>query len=180
MNSCKTVFPIAALLVVCATTVFGFKDTKQWEGRTLSKARESSVTILGFIKLLDAAFYLENDYQLKDFPGDFSYALSLHYEKNLSKETLIKTADTILQDLHPASTLAKIETELLRINSYYLDANKGDDYTLIYNPETGTTLFYNDQQLVTIPGEAFARIYFSIWLGGHPKTKNLKKDLLET
>ena len=170
------VFALSLLAVVPA---FAFKDVKQWEDRTLNKTRESSVNLIGFIKLFDAALYLENEHQPEDFPGDFSYALSLRYEKNLKRETLIKTADSILQDLHSSDALKQIEAQLLEINEYYLDVNKGDAYTLVYQPGQGTTLLYNNERLVTIPGEEFAKIYFSIWLGGHPKTKDLKRDLLE-
>ena len=169
---------IATLLLVSVVNVCAFKDVKQWEDRTLTKSRESSVNILGFIKLFDAAFYVENNYQPKDFPGNFSYALSLRYEKNIKKETLIKTADEILKDLYSADDLQKFVQELRLINDHYLDVNKGDTYTLVYDPDRRTSLLYNDEYLVTVPGEAFASIYFSIWLGGHPKTRDLKRDLL--
>ena len=115
---------IATLLLVSVVNVCAFKDVKQWEDRTLTKSRESSVNILGFIKLFDAAFYVENNYQPKDFPGNFSYALSLRYEKNLKKETLIKTADEILKDLYSADDLQKFVQELRLINDHYLDVNK--------------------------------------------------------
>lgn len=168
------------LFLVVVSPAFGFTEVKQWEDRTLKKTRESSVSLIGFIKLFDAALYLENDFQPKDFPGDFSYALSLRYEKSLTRDTLVKTANSILQDLHGKAILKRIEKELSKINEYYLDVQKGDVYTLVYHPNRGTTLLFNEMPLVTISGEEFARIYFSIWLGDHPKTKNLKRDLLDS
>ena len=158
---------------------YGFSESLSLGKDPLKKSGESQVKVLGFVKLFEAALYLEEGYKPRDYPGEFSYGLAIRYSRNFKKQTLIKSADTILNDLHDASDLSAIQAKLDKINSYYVDVEKGDAYTLVYHPDKGTTLFLNDEPLVTLEGKEFAEIYFSIWLGGHPKSKALKNDLLD-
>lgn len=158
--------------------LLAFEDQLNYDNNRLNKSGESEVKALGFIKLFEAALYLEDGHQTYDFPGDFSYALSIRYNLKIRSETLIKTSQDILGDLYDSAKLSAIEAKLDKINQYYTDVEKGDIYSLIYKPDSGTTLLYNGKPKVTIEGKTFAEIYFSIWLGGHPKCKQLEKDLL--
>ena len=174
-----THFILAISFFISCSLSFGFSESLSLGNNPLKKSGESQLKAFGFVKLFEAALYLEEGYEPRDFPGEFSYGLSIRYNRKFRKETLIKSADNILKDLHSASDLSAIQENLEKINQYYVDVGKGDTYTLVYHPENGTTLLYNDEPLVTVEGEDFAKIYFSIWLGGHPKSKALKEDLLE-
>ena len=177
-------FPLSIVLVCCLAlshaVVFGFPENLDFESESLKKSGESRVKALGFISLFEAALYLEEDFQPTDFPGDFGYGLKIRYQRKFKKEALIDTANTILQDLHTDEDLSSIQETIEEINRYYVDVEKGDIYTLVYQPEKGTTLLFNGEPKVTLGDQAFAEIYFSIWLGGHPKCRQLKEDLLES
>lgn len=54
----------------------------------------------------------------------------------------------------------------------------GDQMVFTYVPGTGTTFALNGRDKVTIPGQAFARVLFSVWLGPKPPNAELKKGLL--
>jgi hypothetical protein len=156
-----------------------FPETLTVNDTSYVQANSSSIKLLGIIKLTSASLYLGEGYSVEDYPGDIPLALRLRYDRNFKKEQLIGSADEILNDLYTAKQLAEIERALGLINSVYLDVDKGDEYTLIYDPSMGTTLLYNGVEKVTIPGERFAEIYFSIWLGDHPKSKKLSQALLK-
>jgi len=60
-----------------------------------------------------------------------------------------------------------------------LDAVKEDDEVIFtYVPGTGTTVTIKGQDKLTIPGEAFAKMLFSVWLGSKPPNESLKTGLL--
>lgn len=157
-----------------------FPEQMDWSNHRLEKSGESQVSLLRFIKLFEAALFLEEGYATEDYPGEFCYALSIRYQKNFRKEQLIKSASLILEDLHQPESLDPLQLAIQKINSAYVDVKEGDVYTLIYQPKRGTTLLYNGVEQITIPGRDFAEIYFSIWLGGHPRCEQLREDLLNS
>jgi hypothetical protein len=179
MKAIGTSLSLILYSLVCDLKGSAFEESLRWDNFILKKSGESSVRILKFIKVFDAAFYLEEERKPSDFPGDFPYALTVRYERNVKRTSLIRSADRILEDLHKRDLLNEIRENLEEINSYYQDVQQGDSYTLLYRPGKGTTLLLNKIPQVTIPGKKFAEIYFSIWLGDHPDTKSLRKDLLE-
>ena len=156
-----------------------FPEAFTFNDSTYVQANTSSVKLLGFIKLLSASLYLGEGYSVNDYPGSIPVALRLRYDRKFKKEQLIESADKVLKDLYTGEQLADIEGQLSTINSTYLDVGKGDEYTLIYQPGVGTALLFNGEERVSIPGERFAEIYFSIWLGDHPKTQKLSRALLK-
>ena len=84
------------------------------------------------------------------------------FEKNQSSEAL--------QQLKP------------RIDAFYdffdSSAYAKDRYHFDYQPDIGTRLSKNEQQLGIIPGEDFGNALLEIWLGNHPADKSLKKAML--
>jgi hypothetical protein len=179
---CKTQFLIVALVLVLEAQLAGeteFPKTLAFEETDYLKANSSSVKAFGFIKLLSACLYVKEGHSVADYPDTIPLALRLRYERNFNRQQLINSADKVLSDLYSMEQLQKIEEQLNSINSTYVDVQKGDEYTLIYHPLRGTTLLFNGKEVVTIPGERFAEIYFSIWLGDHPDSQKLSKELLK-
>ncbi len=54
----------------------------------------------------------------------------------------------------------------------------GDVFDLIYQPETGTRFYRNEQEKGAVAGAAFKKALFGIWIGDDPVQKNLKKAML--
>ncbi len=143
------------------------------------KTNSHSVKAFGFIKLLTACLYVGEGYDLGEYPAPIPIALRLQYDRNFKKGSLVGSADKVLRDQYSSEQLNEIRQELESINSVYVDVKKGDEYTLVYHPALGTTLYFNGNEEVTIPGQQFAEIYFSIWLGNHPDSQKLSQQLLK-
>jgi len=74
--------------------------------------------------------------------------------------------------------LAQIAERVGRLNAAYQTVKEGDQSSLTYLPETGTTLRINGAPVITIEGQDFARLYFTIWLGEQPISVPLREHLL--
>ena len=177
-----TTFLMVGLILMMGSSSHGepsFSNTLVHHESSYVKANSSSVKAFGFIKLLTACLYLGEGYKVADYPGNIPLALSLRYDRNIKKEQLIGSAGKVLGELYSSEQLEEIDQELKSINSTYMDVRKDDEYILVYQPSRGTTLLLNGKEEITIPGERFAEIYFSIWLGDHPKTQKLSQELLK-
>jgi hypothetical protein len=65
------------------------------------------------------------------------------------------------------------------MNAAYRGVAPGDRYAIAYAPGRGTTLLWNGEERVTIPGADFAAVYFAVWLGDDPLDASLRRQLLE-
>lgn len=54
----------------------------------------------------------------------------------------------------------------------------GDQYTLSYLPDQGTSVMKNGESRVIIPGLAYKQALFGIWLSDKPAQKSLKEAML--
>jgi len=59
------------------------------------------------------------------------------------------------------------------------DVNNEDEYKMIYLPQHGTQLYFNEDYKTTIIEEDFAYAYFGIWLSEYPLDRGLKKKPLK-
>ncbi len=73
---------------------------------------------------------------------------------------------------------AEIDAGVAAINPLWPDVKEKDVIDLIYRPGIGTTMALNGRELGTVPGAAFAKVQFSIWLGDDPIDGDLRKALL--
>ena len=62
--------------------------------------------------------------------------------------------------------------------SFNSDVASGDFYEFIYIPELGTHVLKNKELVEIIPGFAFKKAFFGIFLSNNPIQKNLKKAML--
>jgi len=128
--------------------------------------------------LYAAALYISEDARtISDILGDTPKKLTIHYFRTIKKEQIIEAADKILRK-NPDYNMSKIKKELGLMNSWYQTVNKGDRYSLIYEPGKGTSLVFNNVKKGTIPGVAFAKAYFGIWLSSHCGDIQLRNQLI--
>ena len=73
---------------------------------------------------------------------------------------------------------AEVDAGVAAINLLWPDVKENDVLDLIYRPGIGTTMALNGRDLGTVPGAAFAKVQFSIWLGDDPIDGDLRKKLL--
>ena len=63
-------------------------------------------------------------------------------------------------------------------SSFESGVTSGDYYEFIYLPESGTNVLKNHEFVDSIPGLAFKKAFFGIFLSDNPIQKNLKKAML--
>jgi hypothetical protein len=63
-------------------------------------------------------------------------------------------------------------------SSFDSGVSEGDYYEFIYLPKIGTHVIKNNNLVEIIPGLAFKKAFFGIFLSDNPIQKNLKKALL--
>jgi len=72
-----------------------------------------------------------------------------------------------------------ISAEISQLSSSFESGvTSGDYYEFIYLPESGTNVLKNHEFVVSIPGLAFKKAFFGIFLSDNPIQKNLKKAML--
>ncbi len=155
-----------------------FPETLTIGEETLALQGKSRFRAYRIFKVFDVAIYAQDPVTAFPLRKDNPFALSFHYHRNIPAEALIKTAAKVMEDSHAVDRLRTLSSRIETLNAAYQDVQPGDRYTLTFDPQTGTSLFFNGQQAAVIPGVDFAEVYFSIWLGDHPQSKNLRADLL--
>jgi len=65
-----------------------------------------------------------------------------------------------------------------RFNGWMTDVKKGDSLAFTYIPGEGTAVDVKGSRAGTIPGDAFARALFAIWLGPSPPNPGIREGLL--
>lgn len=169
----------ALLPAVLPAVAADFAPRKDYAGQPLERVGTASFTWLMFFKVYDAALYLEpGEAPAQCLSPEVARALVVEYARSVEAKTLIQAADKVLRESYGEDLLRRFESELERMNAVYRDVGPGDRYSLAYDPQKGTTLFLNDEALVTVEGSEFASYYFSIWLGDHPAARSLRRDLL--
>jgi uncharacterized protein (DUF2062 family) len=104
--------------------------------------------------------------------------LDVLYRVNARAEQFEKAGEDVLVRNYAPGELAPFQDRLRLINTWYPDPKKGDRCTLTFFPGQGTELTFNGTSLGVIPGDDFARLYFSIWLGEDPASVSLRNQLL--
>ncbi|HMO52662.1 MAG TPA: chalcone isomerase family protein [Kiritimatiellia bacterium] len=138
-------------------------------GADLVRKGVSQLTVGYIFRVYVAAFYQLPDQGPNDVLGDYPRHLEIEYLRGISRSAFMDAAEDMLARQHPPEVIEAIRPQIEAINRLYTDVRKGDRYALTYLPGRGTELFFNGESQGVIPGEEFARVYFSIWLGErHP------------
>ena len=98
--------------------------------------------------------------------------------KEVSKEKITGGWTDGLAANIPADEMAALQPRLDEFNTLFRTVHKGDRIRISYLPGTGTEVRINDEWRGTVEGESFFRALLSVWLGSHPVSKSLKKDML--
>ena len=132
-----------------------------------------------FFKIYDIALYTEESAKIKEvLDAKTIYRLEFRYLRKVDKSIILKSSVKMLAKNLDPEEHDRIKMRLNRLNTAYQTVENGDRSSLTYQPGIGTTLNINGSPIVTIEGEDFARLYFAIWLGELPISKNLKRDLI--
>lgn len=171
----------ATLLALCLATsaTAALPERLLAESVELPKRADFDYAAYRLIPVFGIALYapesIDNPYP---FLADTPIGLSFRYDRSIRKEDFIAAGDAALADFLQPAALAALAPQLAILNAAYDDVEKGDTYTLLYQPGLGTQLLQGDTLKTTIPGHEFALAYFGIWLAEHPRNKRLRQALL--
>lgn len=148
------------------------------DGVTFKQVGAKTFRWKSILKVYDAALHLgEGETPARIF-SDIPTRLYLGYHRGFTAAEIVKGGNTLLARNINAATIVALRERLDLINRTYRDVKPGDNYTLTYVPNLGTTLRLNGKSLVTISGHDFAAAYFKIWLGKDPINPELRDSLL--
>ena len=126
-----------------------------------------------------SALYLPSDVASTQVLSDVPKRLEIEYFWAIAAEDFGPAADTILRRQYDEETLAPLRDRIEEMSAAYRDVEPGDRYAIEYVPGRGTTLSWNGEEIVNVPGADFAAVYFAVWLGSDPVDAGLKRELLE-
>lgn len=152
-----------------------FQNTAVTTSSTLQKCNETSIKVMAFVDVADAALYLTDCGDLPAIDGEKQ--LSFHYHRDISADDFIEASETLLQRNLTSVEYAKIEAELVKFNANYEDVKEGDVYD-IRQTKSGLYLLKNGQQIAHSSSAELATYYYQIWFGQKPFNKAMKKALV--
>ena len=130
------------------------------------------------IPVYAAAFYADPGARPEDPLGDHAKRLEVAYLVSAPARRFNEAGDRILRATLPPAEWEALRPRVATLAAWYPDPKPGDRCALVYTPESGTQLYFNDRLLGTIPGDDFQRAYFRIWLGEAPASVPLRDALL--
>ncbi|WP_417499955.1 chalcone isomerase family protein [Methylophaga sp.] len=172
-------FLVAMITMSVCTTLLAdvrFQDTVKTTSSTLQKCNETSITVMAFVDVADAAFYLPDCNFLPDIAGEKQ--LSFYYHRSITADDFIEASETLLERNLTSTEYSKIEDELTRFNANYQDVEDGDVYD-IRKTKSGLYLLKNGQQISHSSSIELTNFYYQIWFGPKPFNKGMKETLLE-
>jgi len=133
------------------------------------------------VKVYAAGLYLKekNKDALAIMEKDEPMAIVLKFmHSEVTPDKLIEAWNEGFQKSTKGDT-AKLQNEISQFNQLFKDpAKKGDVYEFIYVPASGVQVKMNGASKLTIPGLAFKKALFGIWLCDEPADKGLKDGIL--
>ncbi len=124
------------------------------------------------------AFYLPENMGYRQALQDVPRHLVLEYFHAIKAGQFAKATRVTIAENLTAEELKRLEPSIEKLADAYRDVSPGDRYALTYFPGQGTRLALNDKILTVIPGAAFSRAVFSIWIGSRPIDKTFRDQVL--
>ena len=137
--------------------------------------------IIFFMKVYEGSLYLES----KSANAEKIINNNAPMAIRIDVTSTMVTADAMIKALNDGlekstgSNTAAISAEINQLSSSFESGvTSGDYYEFIYLPESGTNVLKNHEYVDSIPGLAFKKAFFGIFLSDNPIQKNLKKAML--
>jgi hypothetical protein len=103
--------------------------------------------------------------------------LVMHFVRSVGKADIVKSWQEGVEK-NAKSQAGAVKERFERVYAVMNDVAEGDEMVLTEIPGKGVTFALKGKDLVTIPGEDFAKVLWSIWLGAEPPNPDLKEGLL--
>lgn len=117
----------------------------------------------------------------RGLPGDtltgLPYALDLYYARAFRGADIARRTRTEMEALGQGSPADREqwEAQLLQL---FPDVRENDHLSGLYQPDVGTIFLLNGRRIGVMPGDKFARAFFSIWLDPRTAAPAVRQALL--
>lgn len=133
-----------------------------------------------FVKVYVAGLYLEK--KTPDAAAilqqDAARRIVLQFIRSeVTREQMREAFDEALKANAPGKAAA-LQAEIRQFLGALETMNEKEQMAITYLPGTGTTVTLRGKDKVTIPGQPFGEVVFSMWLGPKPPNGDLKTGLL--
>ena len=103
--------------------------------------------------------------------------LIMQFVRGLSRNRVADAFHEQFEDNSP-DAMKTMKADIDRFLGALEPVKEGDQMNFTYVPGAGTTVALNGKEKLTVAGQGFATVLFSVWLGPKPPTEDLKKGLL--
>ncbi len=129
-------------------------------------------------RVVTVELYIADEYKKEDVLSDIPKRLEVNYHVNIPKQELYRATIKGIKQNFSEEQLKTLMPQIKQINSYYPNVKSGDQIAVTYVPGLGSQVQFNGQIKGVVPGRAFAKAFFSIWVGENPVDKQAKLKLL--
>lgn len=162
---------------VAATSSFPERITL--ERHELQRLGQGTARYAGIIRVYDAALYAALPQGTADILDQrVPKRLEIVYLRKLEGKVLEQAALHTLERQHGGAALERWQSEIDSLHAAYRDVVPGDRFALAQTPERGLWLEFNGREVARVEAQAFAAVYFGIWLGERPLSDSLRDALL--
>jgi hypothetical protein len=144
--------------------VYGYLETATLQG-------QGRLTFWGF-DVYDARYYVA------DPKGQNGFALEIQYIRSFKGNDLAK------RTIHEMSRQGVSEKQralwLQSLEKIFPDIASGDTLIGLHLPDKGTMFLHNGKVIGDVPGDAFAKAFFGIWLDERTSAPKLRTALIAT
>ena len=136
-----------------------------------------------FFKVYVAALYLGERTHAAEIALNQSgeKRVALHILREISDEKMLRSFNEVMVANHTPAEMQALAPQLKELTAIFHavgEVKEGDVVVLDYLPESGTQIVVNGVLRGNIPGAAFNRALFKIWLGDKPAQPDLKQKML--
>jgi hypothetical protein len=146
---------------------------------TLKQCAEVQLRVAGLFNVGTATLHLADcadaERILESVPKQFSLELA----RDMKGEDLIDSANDTLVDNLGLDSRDELPVELACLANAYIDAERGEQFDVVYEPRARLALYRNGELLEECPDQGRGAEYFNIWFGERPFHRRLKDRLLE-
>ena len=176
------------IFTILASALFSFATINASEIPDLIEYQDNKLILNGqgtrvifFMKVYEGGLYLEaKNSDAEEIINDKApMAIRIDVTSEMVTADAMKKALSDGLEKSTNSNTGPISNEIAQLASSFNSAvTSGDFYEFIYIPGTGTHVVKNNDLVELIPGYAFKKAFFGIFLSNNPIQKNLKKAML--
>lgn len=147
---------------------------------TLQRCSEVQLKVIGLFSVGTASLHLadcdEAGRVLEAIPKQFS----LELDRDMAGEDLVESANELLvENLEDVDSPQELPEELACLANAYVDAQDGERFDVVYEPNERLALYRDEELLKECPDQGRGHEYFKIWFGEEPFNERMKERLLE-